>query len=463
MRCAQPRCDRSTGFAATCSCSRATCPARQPSCCASSSRPTAPAAPLRPCSRSSRPTARSYGRIVRDARRHARTHRRGGVTPQREELALGEVNSGIYVFRADKLWPALERLEPHNAQGELYLTDTIGLLVGDGETGRGPRSPRPVRGRGRQHARRARRRRRRAARPDQPSATCSPASRSSIRPRPGSSPTSRSSLTSRCTRSSSLEGATRRSRRGAEIHAQSVLVDAEVGTGAIVGPFCYLRPGTVLEADSKAGTFVEIKNSRIGTRREGAAPVVHRRCGGRRGLQRRRRRDHRELPASARPAEGPHARSARTSGPASRMGSSPLWRLETEHGRQLDRRSRRTSRRTPSRSRARARRTRRGMQPVSGTTELVLPGLDARWRPVTDPQPGPLDRARSAEAADGLLRPLAPGARRSASPTSSASSSARSTLETFANGETYSRYDESIRGADLFIVQTGCDADRPAT
>ncbi len=31
------------------------------------------------------------------------------------------------------------------------------------------------------------------------------------------------------------------------------------------------------------------------------------------------------------------------------------------------------------------------------------------------------------------------------------------TLKTFANGETYSRYNESIRGADLFIVQTGCD------
>ena len=30
------------------------------------------------------------------------------------------------------------------------------------------------------------------------------------------------------------------------------------------------------------------------------------------------------------------------------------------------------------------------------------------------------------------------------------------TLETFANGETYCRYDESIRGSDLFIVQTGC-------
>jgi bifunctional UDP-N-acetylglucosamine pyrophosphorylase/glucosamine-1-phosphate N-acetyltransferase len=34
----------------------------------------------------------------------------------------------------------------------------------------------------------------------------------------------------------------------------------------LVGPFCYLRPGTVLEAGAKAGTFVEIKNSRVGTR-----------------------------------------------------------------------------------------------------------------------------------------------------------------------------------------------------
>ena len=53
---------------------------------------------------------------------------------------------------------------------------------------------------------------------------------------------------------------------GAEILPHTVAVDAEVGTGATVGPFCYLRPGTVLEADSKAGTFVEIKNSRIGQR-----------------------------------------------------------------------------------------------------------------------------------------------------------------------------------------------------
>jgi len=33
-----------------------------------------------------------------------------------------------------------------------------------------------------------------------------------------------------------------------------------------VGPFCYLRPGTVLAAGAKAGTFVEVKNSRVGER-----------------------------------------------------------------------------------------------------------------------------------------------------------------------------------------------------
>jgi bifunctional UDP-N-acetylglucosamine pyrophosphorylase/glucosamine-1-phosphate N-acetyltransferase len=45
-----------------------------------------------------------------------------------------------------------------------------------------------------------------------------------------------------------------------------VAVDASIGRDAIVGPFCYLRPGTVLDAGAKAGTFVEIKQSRIGAR-----------------------------------------------------------------------------------------------------------------------------------------------------------------------------------------------------
>jgi bifunctional UDP-N-acetylglucosamine pyrophosphorylase/glucosamine-1-phosphate N-acetyltransferase len=37
-----------------------------------------------------------------------------------------------------------------------------------------------------------------------------------------------------------------------------------VRDGATVGPFAYLRPGALLREGSKAGTFVEIKNSDIG-------------------------------------------------------------------------------------------------------------------------------------------------------------------------------------------------------
>jgi bifunctional UDP-N-acetylglucosamine pyrophosphorylase/glucosamine-1-phosphate N-acetyltransferase len=51
---------------------------------------------------------------------------------------------------------------------------------------------------------------------------------------------------------------------GAEVGPHAVAWDAEIGPGATVGPFCYLRPGTVLGRDAKAGTFVEIKKSRIG-------------------------------------------------------------------------------------------------------------------------------------------------------------------------------------------------------
>jgi bifunctional UDP-N-acetylglucosamine pyrophosphorylase/glucosamine-1-phosphate N-acetyltransferase len=52
---------------------------------------------------------------------------------------------------------------------------------------------------------------------------------------------------------------------GAEATVLRAHVDtAKVGDGANVGPFTYLRPGTVLEAGAKAGAYVEIKNSHIG-------------------------------------------------------------------------------------------------------------------------------------------------------------------------------------------------------
>ena len=60
--------------------------------------------------------AAAYGRIVRDANGAlARIVEARDASP--EELALGEVNSGIYVFAAAKLWPALERLDAAQRAG----------------------------------------------------------------------------------------------------------------------------------------------------------------------------------------------------------------------------------------------------------------------------------------------------------------------------------------------------------
>jgi bifunctional UDP-N-acetylglucosamine pyrophosphorylase / glucosamine-1-phosphate N-acetyltransferase len=52
---------------------------------------------------------------------------------------------------------------------------------------------------------------------------------------------------------------------GAEARViQSYVVEAEVQAGASIGPFAYLRPGAIIGEGAKVGTFVEVKNSRIG-------------------------------------------------------------------------------------------------------------------------------------------------------------------------------------------------------
>ena len=97
-----------------------------------SSRRTGASRRPRPCSRSSprtlAPTAGSSGPPTAPSQAIVEA-----VDATPEQLALRECNSSIYVFRTELLWPALERLEPHNAQGELYLTDAVRDLVERGE------------------------------------------------------------------------------------------------------------------------------------------------------------------------------------------------------------------------------------------------------------------------------------------------------------------------------------------
>ena len=72
-----------------------------------------------------------YGRIVRAGdQRVLRIVEQRDATP--DELDIHECNMGVYVFRRDLLGPALRNLTTDNAQGELYLTDVIGQLAAMG-------------------------------------------------------------------------------------------------------------------------------------------------------------------------------------------------------------------------------------------------------------------------------------------------------------------------------------------
>src|SRR4029077_11683115 len=51
-----------------------------------------------------------------------------------EQRDLNEINSSIYCFTLEKLWPALAQVKPHNKHRELYLTDAISILNASGET-----------------------------------------------------------------------------------------------------------------------------------------------------------------------------------------------------------------------------------------------------------------------------------------------------------------------------------------
>ena len=81
---------------------------------------------------------------------------RKGRTRRRTNSAIREINSSIYVFRADALWPALEQLEPKNVQGELYLTDAIEIIAAGGGKVAAHIARRRARDGRREHARRAR-------------------------------------------------------------------------------------------------------------------------------------------------------------------------------------------------------------------------------------------------------------------------------------------------------------------
>ena len=223
------------------------------------------------------PDPAGYGRVIRDA---------GGLVAavvehrdaDESQRAITEINSGIYVFEAGALRAGLDQLSPDNDQGELYLTDVLGLcreaggLVGaykiedlwqvEGINDRVQLSKMNAE----VNRRILDRWMRAGVTVVDPATTWVHASVDL-----GTDVTLLPGVT--------LEGATTVG-AGATIGPDTTLVDVEVGegasvirthgslsvigAGASVGPYAYLRPGTTLGAEGKIGTFVETKNAKIG-------------------------------------------------------------------------------------------------------------------------------------------------------------------------------------------------------
>ena len=192
------------------------------------------------------PDPRQYGRIVRDGNgRLARIVEASDAVP--DELQLREVNSSIYVFAADKLWPALDRLQPKNAQGELYLTDAVGFLVQDGDSVAVHVAEDPLEVEGVNT--RAELAAAAAALRDRINETHMLGGVTIVDPQ-----------------STWIDGGVE-IESDVTIHPFTVIRgNVKIASGVEVGPFAYVRPGTDVGSDAKIGAFVEVKKSSVGAR-----------------------------------------------------------------------------------------------------------------------------------------------------------------------------------------------------
>lgn len=222
----------------------------------------------------------SYGRVVRDdsgaVTRVVEAKAAGDADA--EQLAIREINAGTYAFAAEPLAIALEGLSNDNAQGEYYLPDVFPALreaghnvlaheaddfaVTMGVNNRADLAEVEVE---------ARRRLLEAhmlagVTVVDPGSTWIDAGveiAADARIEPGTSLRGATSVAAHAVigpLSTLID--TDVGVESSVIH--SYLVECEVRDGCSVGPFAYIRPGSVLDAGAKAGTFVEIKNSHIG-------------------------------------------------------------------------------------------------------------------------------------------------------------------------------------------------------
>ena len=219
-----------------------------------------------------------YGRILRSADDEVLAIvEHADATPAQREIR--EVNAGVYAFDAAALRSALGRLSSDNAQQELYLTDVVGILRGDGQAVHARHVDDSALAAGVNNRVQlaqvgAELNRRIVAAHQMAGVTViDPAStwidvevtigRDTVI-HPGTQLLGRTQIGGHCVvgPDSTLTDVVVGDRASVvRTHGDA----SSIGNGATVGPYTYLRPGTELGADGKLGTFVEVKNSTIGT------------------------------------------------------------------------------------------------------------------------------------------------------------------------------------------------------
>jgi bifunctional UDP-N-acetylglucosamine pyrophosphorylase / glucosamine-1-phosphate N-acetyltransferase len=222
----------------------------------------------------------AYGRVVRGAGGEVErvVEAKAVGDANADQLAIREVNAGTYVFDAAPLAAALATLSSDNAQGEYYLPDVFPALREAGHTVAAHLADdlavtMGINNRVDLAAVEAEARRRILRAHMLAGVTVvDPASTwidagveigADARIEPGTSLRGQTEIGAAAlvgpltTLIDSAVGAS-----SSVIH--SYLVECEVRDGCSVGPFAYLRPGAQLDDGAKAGTFVEVKNSRIG-------------------------------------------------------------------------------------------------------------------------------------------------------------------------------------------------------
>ncbi|HVX32838.1 MAG TPA: bifunctional UDP-N-acetylglucosamine diphosphorylase/glucosamine-1-phosphate N-acetyltransferase GlmU [Solirubrobacterales bacterium] len=222
----------------------------------------------------------AYGRVVRaaDGGVEKVVEAKAAGDADASQLAIREINAGTYAFDAAPLAAALAGLSNDNAQGEYYLPDVFGAMRAAGRSVAAHLTDdlavtMGINDRVQLAAVEAEARRRLLAAHMLAGVTVvDPASTwidagveigrdARIEPATsllGATTVGPGSVVGPLTTAIDTE-------IGAEATVlRSHVEGARVGEGATVGPFAYLRPGTVMEAGSKAGASVEIKNSHIG-------------------------------------------------------------------------------------------------------------------------------------------------------------------------------------------------------